>query len=667
MKPPEYLGPYRIGETLGTGGMGSVFKAKHAKSGQDVAVKLIASQVSDEMRFRRRFDTEVKTLKLLSHRNIVKLIGFGEENGMLFYSMEYVEGETLQEMIRRQKKLPWMTALDISIQVCAALKHAHDFGVTHRDLKPANLVVQRDGTVKLLDFGISKIFGENQTAVGSIMGTADYMAPEQADGSAVTSRTDLFALGCVMYAMLCGKPPFRGKNITEVISALQHKDPVPLDLIDPDLPDDVVQIVSELLEKQPEKRPPTALAVMNRLKAMRAGLHRMQTLSDRAGEKPESPSSAETKHEFADEADPDKPDSGQPTSDRSGPEFDTTGPEKPSAGKKTRVQSGKTRPEDTVPFWDIGDGSQTSDANVDPSARTVHTEGHSGKRGTVLGTAVTASPDGRRAADDSTVDPDAPSNLDTSVGLSGKTHFQTVSDGEVREGFFVTPKAKAEHPALRMVSIAALSLILLAGAVLLVVYTRGPTAEELLAKIDAPDSSVQSFQIQDEMERVLKLFPDHPRADEIRQREKIYRVEAAVRRLKLKAKLRTSEGPLYEKTFLEAMALRHSNPLAAREKLRQWIVVFDDADDSEQARLARLAEFEIARLSNAQSEMEGAPGDPKLAELMRRIDQAEQLPSEQRRALLEGIVTLYEGQPWASEARQRAMSLLHEPAPEDEP
>ena len=667
MKPPEYLGPYRIGETLGTGGMGSVFKAKHAKSGQDVAVKLIASQVSDEMRFRRRFDTEVKTLKLLSHRNIVKLIGFGEENGMLFYSMEYVEGETLQEMIRRQKKLPWMTALDISIQVCAALKHAHDFGVTHRDLKPANLVVQRDGTVKLLDFGISKIFGENQTAVGSIMGTADYMAPEQADGSAVTSRTDLFALGCVMYAMLCGKPPFRGKNITEVISALQHKDPVPLELIDPDLPEDVVQIVSELLEKQPEKRPPTALAVMNRLKAMRAGLHRMQTLSDRAGEKPESPSSAETKHEFVDEADPDKPDSGQPTSDRSGPEFDTTGPEKPSAGKKTRVQSGKTRPEDTVPFWDIGDGSQTSDANVDPSARTVHTEGHSGKRSTVLGTAVTASPDGRRAADDSTVDPDAPSNLDTSVGLSGKTHFQTVSDGEVREGFFVTPKAKAEHPALRMVSIAALSLILLVGAVLLVVYTRGPTAEELLAKIDAPDSSVQSFQIQDEMERFLTLFPDHPRADEIRQREKIYRVEAAVRRLKLKAKLRTSEGPLYEKTFLEAMALRQSNPLAAREKLRQWIAVFGDAedDDGEPARLAQLAEFEIARLSDAQSEMQAAPGDPKLAELMRRIDRAEQLPAEQRKTLLEGIVTLYEGQPWAREARHRAMSLLHEPAPDD--
>ncbi|QDV41707.1 Serine/threonine-protein kinase PknB [Stieleria neptunia] len=668
MKPPEYLGPYRIGETLGTGGMGSVFKAKHAKSGQDVAVKLIASQMSDEMRFRRRFDTEVKTLKLLSHPNIVKLIGFGEEHGMLFYSMEYVEGETLQEMIRQQKKLPWMTALDISIQVCAALKHAHDFGVTHRDLKPANLVVQRDGTVKLLDFGISKIFGENQTAVGSIMGTADYMAPEQADGTGVTSRTDLFALGCVMYAMLCGKPPFRGKNITEVISALQHKDPVPLDLIDPDLPDDVVQIVGELLEKQPEKRPPTALAVMNRLKAMRAGLHRMQTLSDRTGDKPEPPSGAGTKHQSADEPASDKPDAGRPTSNRSGPEFDTTGPEKPNGGKQTRVQSGKTRPEDTVPFWDIGDGNQTSVANVDPSARTVHTDGHSGKRGTVLSTAVTAPLGDDRSADDSTSDPDAPSNLDTSVGLSGKTHFQTVSDGEVREGFFVTPKTKTEHPALRIVSIAALSLILLSGVVFLVVSTRGPTAEELLAKIETPDDSVQSFQIQDEMERFLKLFPDHPKADEIRQREKIYRVEAAVRRLKLKAKLRTSEGPLYETTFLEAMALRQSNPLAAREKLRQWIAVFGDADDDEgePARLARLAEFEIARLTDVQSETDGTPGDPKLVELMQRIDNAEQLPAEQRRALLEGIVTLYEGQPWASQARQRAMDLLHDP-PQDDP
>ncbi|WP_182867385.1 serine/threonine-protein kinase [Rhodopirellula sp. JC639] len=661
MKPPEYLGPYRIGETLGKGGMGSVFKAQHAKSGQDVAVKLISAQMSDEMRFRRRFDTEIKTLKLLSHRNIVKLIGFGEEQGMLFYSMEYVQGDTLQELIRREKKLPWMKAIEIAIQVCAALKHAHDFGVTHRDLKPANLVVQHDGTVKLLDFGISKIFGQDQTAAGSIMGTADYMAPEQANSGGVTSRTDLFALGCVMYAMLCGKPPFRGKNITEVISALQHKDPVPLDLVDPDLPEDVVQIVMELLEKRPEDRPPTALAVMNRLKAMRAGLHRLQTLSDRPVDESNSPTGSGTKHQPPEVS----ADDNRADTDRSGRQFDTTGPEKKTDGSADKARSAKTRPEDTVPFWDIDDEGRTAAGKVDSAAPTVQTEGHDGKQATVLGTAVTAPLGGDPAAKDGTSGDQGSSNIDTSVGLGGKTHFQTVSDGEVREGFFVPSKSQAEHPALRVVSIAALSLLLIAGAVFLFLSTRGPTAEELLAKIDTPDQSVQSFQVQNEMERFLKLFPDHPRADEIRQREWIYRVEGTVRRLKLKAKLRTSEDPLYEATFLQAMELRNSDPPAAVEKLRQWIAVFanDSADqDGEQASLAELARFEIERLTQAQTEKQESPGDPKLAELMRRIDNAEQLPDQKRRTLLEGIVTLYEGQPWAAPARERAKQLLHAPS-----
>ncbi|MEM7315411.1 MAG: serine/threonine-protein kinase, partial [Planctomycetota bacterium] len=183
MKPPEYLGPYQVGDSLGRGGMGTVYKAKHAKSGDDVAVKLIAQHVSDEMKFRRRFHAEIETLKRLKHPNIVRLIGYGEEHGMLFYSMELVSGQTLQSIIRTEKRLAWMRTLDIAIQICSALKHAHDIGVIHRDLKPANLIIEQDDTVKLVDFGISKIFGHDQTAAGSIMGTADYMAPEQATNS----------------------------------------------------------------------------------------------------------------------------------------------------------------------------------------------------------------------------------------------------------------------------------------------------------------------------------------------------------------------------------------------------------------------------------------------------------------------------------------------------
>ena len=278
MQTDKYLGPYKLGEVLGRGGMGTVYSALHAKSGEQVAVKLIAASVSDEMRFRRRFEAEVETLKLLRHDNIVQLIGYGEEQGQLFYSMELVLGESLHQRIRREKKLDWMTVIDIGIDVCSALKHAHDLGVYHRDLKPANLIITNDNKTKLVDFGIAKTFGfSDQTAAGSVLGTADYMAPEQATGRGVTQRTDLYALGSVMYAMLAGRPPFRGKNITEVIDALKRDNPAPLDMIDPELPDDIVALIHQLLSKDPDDRPPTALAVMNRLKAMRAGLRRNLT------------------------------------------------------------------------------------------------------------------------------------------------------------------------------------------------------------------------------------------------------------------------------------------------------------------------------------------------------------------------------------------------------
>ena len=293
MESPKFLGPYRIGETLGKGGMGSVFEGIHERTGDRVAVKLISEHVADEMRFRRRFDAEVETLKRLQHDGIVKLVGYGEEQGQLFYSMELVEGQPLQKRIRAVKRLGHMATIDISIQICSALKHAHDLGVIHRDLKPANLILTVNDTVKLVDFGIAKLFGfGEQTIAGSVLGTADYMAPEQASGDGVTARTDLYALGSVMYAMLAGRPPFKGKRITDVIDSLKREKPVPLDLIIPELPEALVELVHELLSKKPKDRPPTALAVMNRLKAMRAGLLREETIHQES----EQTKSGETIH-----------------------------------------------------------------------------------------------------------------------------------------------------------------------------------------------------------------------------------------------------------------------------------------------------------------------------------------------------------------------------------
>ena len=277
--PFEFLGPYRIGAPLGRGGMGTVFAAVHEKTKEPVAVKLISDGVADESKFRRRFDAEIKSLQCLSHSGIVRIYGFGEEQGHLFYSMELVSGDSLQKVIKREKRLEWQTTMDVAIQICGALKHAHDIGVIHRDLKPANLVVNENWQVKLVDFGIAKIFGDSNTVVGSLLGTADYMAPEQATSEGITQRTDLYALGSVMYAMLAGRAPFTGKSVTQVINALQRDRPVPIDLIRPDVPPELVELIHELLEKNPEDRPPTALAVMNRLKAMKAGLERIQTVA----------------------------------------------------------------------------------------------------------------------------------------------------------------------------------------------------------------------------------------------------------------------------------------------------------------------------------------------------------------------------------------------------
>jgi serine/threonine-protein kinase len=277
-KVPEYLGPYRVTGELGRGGMGTVYRGEHARSGEPVALKLIAGAVADQPRFRRRFANEIETLKKLDHPNIARLLGYGEENGQLFYAMELVDGPSLQEHQRKTGRIPWEDVLTWSIDICLALKHAHDLGVIHRDLKPANLLIGPQGVLKLTDFGIAKLFGaEEATVVGSVVGTADFMAPEQAAGKPVSARSDLYALGSVMYSLLAGRAPFAGGNVTQVIARLQTATPPPLDLICPEAPPELVELIDELLAKDPEQRPPTALAVGNRLRSMREGFRRRST------------------------------------------------------------------------------------------------------------------------------------------------------------------------------------------------------------------------------------------------------------------------------------------------------------------------------------------------------------------------------------------------------
>jgi eukaryotic-like serine/threonine-protein kinase len=267
------LGPYVIDRRLGHGGMGTVYAGFHEQTGQWAAIKVLAENLSADPRFRERFQGEVETLKLLDHPNIVKLTGYGEEDGQLFFVMELVEGLSLEAALLAGQRFTWEQVIDIAVQVCGALKHAHDHGVIHRDLKPANLLMTADGTVKLTDFGIAKLFGvSGLTMAGSLIGTPDYMSPEQTQGYPATVRSDLYSLGCVMYALIAGKPPFASPSITQVMDRVRSSEALPLRRLVPELPEPMERIIAQLLSKDPAHRIATPQALANLLRAMKHAL-----------------------------------------------------------------------------------------------------------------------------------------------------------------------------------------------------------------------------------------------------------------------------------------------------------------------------------------------------------------------------------------------------------
>ncbi|MBI3866240.1 MAG: serine/threonine protein kinase [Planctomycetia bacterium] len=263
---PERIGPYQILEKIGSGGMGNVYLGREAESGRLAAVKVLTASLAREPGFVERFNREIDAMRKLKNPHIVSLYESGVEGENYYYAMEYVAGETLMAVLRREKRLPWRKAFAIAIDVCLALKAAHDAGIIHRDLKPSNLLVTPEGLVKLTDFGVAQVFASGRlTATGGIIGTAEYMSPEQAQGKRAGKQSDLYSLGAVLYAMITGRTPFSGSTAVEVIQ--KHKFGV-FDrprLFVTDLPQRVDDTICKLLEKEPENRFPDALVLLRHL------------------------------------------------------------------------------------------------------------------------------------------------------------------------------------------------------------------------------------------------------------------------------------------------------------------------------------------------------------------------------------------------------------------
>ncbi len=260
------FGPFVLERLIGRGGMGAVYRARHETTGQIVALKALLIPIAQE---RERFEAEISTLKLLRHDNIVKLYGYGQEDGVLYYAMEYVDGPSLSTLLKRGRRFTWEEVAYIGASVCRALKHAHDRGVVHRDIKPANILLLDEGVVKVSDYGIAQYFGASRlTNANQVVGTIEYMAPEQAQAGALTPRADVYSLGALMYALLTGKPPYVARSLPELLQKYKQGLPAPIRAARPETPQVVDAVLFDLLQIQPENRPGDARIVGRRLEGL---------------------------------------------------------------------------------------------------------------------------------------------------------------------------------------------------------------------------------------------------------------------------------------------------------------------------------------------------------------------------------------------------------------
>lgn len=615
----EYLGPYRIEGILGRGGMGTVYKGSHAKTNEPVAIKVIASVLADQERFRRRFAAEVETLKRLSHPNIVQLIGYGEEQGHLFYSMEYVSGESLQQELRRHKKLPWKRVIDICIEICGALKQAHDLGIIHRDLKPANIMINEEGQIKLTDFGIAKLFGSTDvTVAGAVIGTADFMPPEQAEGKGVTSRSDLYAVGSLAYACLAGRAPFTGKSVPEVLYAVRYNTPTPIASL-AEIPDEFAELIEELLKKDPAQRPPTALVVSNRLKALKMGLQRREELTSSSQILEKAATASElTSIDLDDlkEADPKLRDLGGPTHN------DETLVAPPSVAQPA------ARPTFSRPTKPPMAGPEESTRVASPSA----------------------------------LESDFESDELGSERVVGQTHFTIVEEDDRRRASQLVTHAEDKNDWVHWISIGALVVALVGCVYAIFHFTRPSSSDSLHAQIQTALESGDDSQLLD-LESVIEeletRYPDDPKLKEYEPLKFDIELLRSTKSLQRKARMEGSALQLdpIEQAFLDCVQARAINDSEALTKIDAMLAVF-----SEPKGLSRKQQKLIELAAHMKEQVLKAPSDrthPAAEMLQDQMRWASvELPKELQVRFYKGIIELYQDKPWAKDMVLKAKMSL---------
>ncbi|HEU5400170.1 MAG TPA: PEGA domain-containing protein [Terriglobales bacterium] len=267
----QNIGRYQIESELGKGAMGLVYKATDPNIGRSVALKTMRLDVHgiEQEEMLRRFKNEARSAGVLSHPNIVTIYDAGEDQGLFYIAMEFIEGKTLAELLQTHRVLPVEQVIGITRNICAGLDFAHNKGIVHRDIKPANIMVTPDGTAKIMDFGIAKVSG-SLTSTGQVLGTPNYMSPEQVKGRQLDGRSDLFSLGVMLYEMLTGEKPFMGQGVTTIIYKIVNENPIPPRDLDLTIHPGLSAVVTRTLAKDPYERYQTGAELIRDLESYKS-------------------------------------------------------------------------------------------------------------------------------------------------------------------------------------------------------------------------------------------------------------------------------------------------------------------------------------------------------------------------------------------------------------
>ena len=621
----EQLGPYKIGRQLGRGGMGTVFEAVDSESQQSVAVKVLSASLGREDGFRERFEAEIESLRKLKHANIVRLLGYGENEGQLFYAMELVDGRSLEEELRRRGAFAWTDAVDIGIQVCHSLRHAHDRGVIHRDIKPANLLLAKDNVVKLSDFGIAKLFGASGlTADGGVIGTAEFMAPEQADGRPVTFRCDLYSLGCVVYTLLAGRPPFRAASLVEMLQLQRYAAPEPVRRFAPETPPELEVLLTTLMDKDADKRLPNAQVLARRFEVIRQG-YRLRPKLDGAGVDSVSTSL---------EINPDKSAAGSPS------QVAITKP-----GTFSSEPPGNGSQEYSLALGAVGTGAATrhaSDASADEERKSR--------------AAAATSAMGANQAKTSMPNTRAPT-----------TRFTMVDEEEHRKFEHSNEETPPWVSAQTWVLVGATAAMGMLGWWLL----QPPSADRLYARIEAAidDENVQNItNTAADIGKFRSLYSSDPRltkVEEFQETVDLYRL-----RREFEVQRRTRFDPTLssiERALSEAIKYMDVDPAVGAARLEAIIEVYGEegANSAIVRRCVQLAERQLDAYRKQVRQF--AQDDRDM--LSRQFERANRLASVDpatARICFESIIVLYADKPWTAEtvaACRDALANLSRSAP----